>query len=434
MNILILGGGGREHALAWAIARSPHAGRILCAPGNAGTERIAENIALDPSNGKDVLAACRQHEVDLVVIGPEAPLVAGVADALRAEGVRVFGPDAAAARLEGSKAFAKEMMRRENVPTANSATVRGTAEAAKALEWLGERVAVKADGLAAGKGVVMAASRAEAMDTVRRFVEERPFGAAGDRVVLEEWLEGEEASVIAFVDGEEVRPLAPSQDHKRAFDGDTGPNTGGMGAYAPYPGLTGAGLDDAVDRCLRPIVRGLARDGVTFRGVLYAGLMLGEGGPKVLEYNVRFGDPETQVILPVFDGDLLEAIDATARGELAALPAFRPPKGHALTVVAASAGYPESAEKGRVIRGLDTPPDEARAVIFHAGTVRRGDDVLTAGGRVLAVTGLGDTLPEARAAAYDALASVGFDGMHVRSDIGYRALHGAAAARGGDVS
>jgi len=433
VNILILGGGGREHALAWALGRSPRADRILCAPGNAGTGRISENLPLDPSDAVAVTAACRRGSVDLVVVGPEAPLVAGVADALRAEGIAVFGPGRDAARLEGSKAFAKELMDAEGVPTARSATVRGVSEAAKALDWLGERVAVKADGLAAGKGVVMAASRAEAVAAVKRFTEERAFGAAGERVVLEEWLEGDEASVIAFVDGEEVRVLVPSQDHKRALDNDEGENTGGMGAYAPYPRLAGAALDDAVDRCVRPIVNGLARRGVSYRGVLYAGLMLGPDGPRVLEYNVRFGDPETQVILPLFDGDLLAAMEATAHGRLAGLPPFRVRPGAALTVVAASAGYPATSDRGREIAGLEAGDDRGDVLVFHAGTRREGERILTDGGRVLAVTGLGATLAEAKTRAYDALSGITFTGMHHRADIGARTLRDVAASQGGNA-
>jgi phosphoribosylamine--glycine ligase len=325
------------------------------------------------------------------------------------------------ARLEGSKAHAKSLMVSEGVPTARSATVRSVAEAAKALAWLGDRVAVKADGLAAGKGVVMAANRTEAIDAVRDAVERRAFGAAGEVVVLEEWLEGEEVSLMALVDGEEVRPLVTSQDHKRALDGDRGPNTGGMGAYAPYPGLAGDAVAAAADSCLRPIARALARRGTTYRGVLYAGLMIGRDGPRVLEYNVRFGDPETEVVLPLLGDDALEILAAVARGELARLPTLLRPSRAALTVVAASRGYPASAEKGQVISGLDGPDDRGDAIVFHSGTALRGEDVVTAGGRVLAVTGLGATLAAARDAAYRAIEGIRFDGMFFRRDIGARA-------------
>jgi phosphoribosylamine--glycine ligase len=279
LNVLILGSGGREHALAWAIARSPACGHLLCAPGNPGTGRIAQNVAVNMLDAPSIATLCRSDAIDLVVVGPEAPLVAGVADRLRAEGIAVFGAGQAGAQLEGSKAFAKEAMFASGVPTAKSATVRSVSEAAKALEYVGTRVAVKADGLAAGKGVVMAESRDDALAAVRAAVEERVFGDAGRRVVIEEWLEGEEVSVIALTDGKDVRTLSPSQDHKRAYDGDRGPNTGGMGAYAPYSALTGAALDDAVARSVTPIVDKFAREGVDFRGVIYAGLMLTATSP-----------------------------------------------------------------------------------------------------------------------------------------------------------
>ncbi|MFN8178280.1 MAG: phosphoribosylamine--glycine ligase [bacterium] len=421
MNVLVLGSGGREHALAWSIAKSPALSRLFVAPGNAGTGRIAQNVPLDPADVKQVATFVRREGIDLVVVGPEGPLVAGVADAVRAEGCACFGPGAEGARLEGSKAHAKSMMESEGIPTARAAVVRSVTEAAKALAWLGDRVAVKADGLAAGKGVVMAEDRAAAIEAVRAAVETRAFGDAGASVVLEEWLEGEEASLMALVDGEEVRPLVPSQDHKRAFDGDTGPNTGGMGAYAPFGRLTGATLEKAVDGCVRPIAQALARHGVGFRGVLYAGLMIGPEGPKVLEYNVRFGDPETEAVLPLLEDDALEVLAATARGELGSSPTLKTSRGAALTVVAASRGYPAAPEKGRIIEGLEPPDDRGDAIIFHAGTALSGKGVVTAGGRVLSVTGRGATLAEAREAAYRTLGTVRFDGMFFRRDIGARA-------------
>ncbi len=423
MNVLILGGGGREHALAWAISKSPACRRLQVAPGNAGTARIWENVTLDAARGVDVASFCRREDVDLVIVGPEAPLVAGVSDVLRAEGILVFGVGAEGARLEGSKVHAKEMMLAAGVPTARSATVCTVAEAEAALDELGDRVAVKADGLAAGKGVVMAGTRADAIEAVRAAVETRAFGAAGAIVVLEEWLEGDEVSVLALVDGREVRPLAPSQDHKRAYDGDRGPNTGGMGAYAPYPALTGDALAAAVETCIVPVVDRLARQGVDYRGVIYAGLMRTADGPKVLEYNVRFGDPETQVVLPLFAGDILETFAACARGELAQAPAFESRPGAALTVVAASAGYPASSDPGRVIEGLEEEDDRGESIVFHAGTAVGPDGrIVSAGGRVLAVTGLGSTLAEARDTAYQTLGSIRFEGMFHRTDIGARGL------------
>jgi len=430
VNVLILGSGGREHALAWAARRDPEARRILVAPGNAGTERIAENVAIDPVDVAAVTSVVRREEIDLVVIGPELPLVAGVADAVRREGVAAFGPGAAAARLEGSKAHAKALMQTEGVPTARSAVVRSVTEATKALAWLGDRVAVKADGLAAGKGVVMASSRTEAVAAVRAAVEDRAFGAAGNVVVLEEWLDGEEVSLLAFVDGEEIRVLPPSQDHKRALDGDAGPNTGGMGAYAPYAGLDDAALSGAVDTCLRPVARALARGGAPYRGVLYAGLMRTPQGPRVLEYNVRFGDPEAQVLLPLLGADALALLAATARGELARAPApAAAGPAAALAVVAAARGYPASPERGKTVEGVDGPDDRGDAVVFHAGTARSGERVVTAGGRVLAVTGLGPTLAAARDAAYRTLATIRFDGMFFRRDIGARSAVGFQETR-----
>ncbi len=423
MNVLVLGGGGREHALAWGLARSAATKRLVVAPGNAGTARLAENAALDPADGAAVAAFCRLESSALVVGGPETPLVAGVADRLRAEHVAVFGPSGEGARLEGSKAFAKEMMRAAGVPTARHATVRSVAEAAKALDFLGTRVAVKADGLAAGKGVVMAAHAEEALAAVRAAVEARVFGEAGDRVVLEEWIEGEEISVMALVDGEEIRPLAASQDHKRAGDGDAGPNTGGMGAYAPLPQLPAAEAEELASRTLAPIARELARRGILYRGVLYAGVMRTAAGPRVLEYNVRFGDPEAEVLIPLVDGDLLEILGACARGALAGIPAVRARPGAALTVVAAAAGYPGPVEKGAPIEGLEGEDDRGDVLVFHAGPARAPDGrLVTSGGRVLAVTGLGSDLASARSRAYDALRSIRFPGMFHRRDIGARGL------------
>jgi phosphoribosylamine--glycine ligase len=385
-------------------------------------------------DGPGIVRLCRSEEVDLVVVGPEAPLVAGIADRLRAEGFAVLGPGADGARLEGSKAHAKELMHAEGVPTARSATVRSVAEAAKILHMLGEQIVVKADGLAAGTGVAVTASHEEALRAVRACVEERRFGPAGSTVVLEERLEGEEASLIALVDGEEVRPFVSSQDHKRALDGDRGPNTGGMGAYAPYLGLSGAAMEAAAEACIAPVARALVRRGVTYRGVLYAGLMLTGQGPRVLEYNVRFGDPEAQAVLPLVDGDVLEAFAACARGELAGAPGLGIRPGAALTVVAASAGYPGEFAVGRRIEGLEEADDRGNVLVFHAGT--RGDPeegLVTAGGRVVAVTGLGASLAEAREAAYNALRTIRFEGMFHRSDIGARGLAVEAEARRGSA-
>jgi phosphoribosylamine--glycine ligase len=421
MRVLVLGGGGREHALAWGLRKSSGLERLFVAPGNAGTARIAQNVALAPENAGEVAAFCRREKIDLAVIGPEAPLVAGVADALRRENVLVLGPSLRGAILEGSKSHAKAMMDRAGVPTARHATVRSVAEAAKALAYVGKRVAVKADGLAAGKGVVMAANENEALAAVRAAVEERAFGEAGAAVVLEEWLEGEEVSLMALVDEEATRLFPASQDHKRAFDEDQGPNTGGMGAYAPVPWLSPRELEEMHTRCIVPIARALANDGIVYRGVLYAGIMRTKEGPKVLEYNARFGDPETEALIPLAGSDLLETFAACARGELSRLPAPPAQAKAALTVVAAARGYPGPVEKGVEISGLDPNDDRRNGIIFHAGTKLEGERIVTAGGRVLAVTGLGSDLAEARRVAYDLLGTIHFEGMFYRRDIGRKA-------------
>lgn len=421
MNVLILGSGGREHALAWGISKSSKLRRLIVAPGNAGIARLADVAPLGITDPETVLAFCLKESINLVIVGPEAPLIAGVADHLRAAGMTVFGPSCDGAKLEGSKAYAKEIMRAAGVPTAKFATVRSVAEAAKALAYVGERVAVKADGLAAGKGVVMAANADEALAAVRAAIEERVFGQAGETVVLEEWLQGEEISVLALVDGEEVRAFPLSQDHKRVGDGDTGPNTGGMGAFAPLPGVSPAEAAELVDLCIRPVARELVRRGILFRGVLYAGVMRTANGPAVLEYNVRFGDPETEVLVPLFGEDLLQVLAACARGELASIPPFSPPEEAALTVILAAAGYPGTVRRGDIIEGLDEEDDRGDVLIFHAGTERGTDGrIRTAGGRVLAVTGIGKDLATARSRAYDAIGGIRFPGIHLRSDIGER--------------
>jgi phosphoribosylamine--glycine ligase len=426
MNILVLGGGGREHALAWGLKKSPGLGRLFVAPGNAGTARLAQNVAVAPENANDVLALCRRESIELVVIGPEAPLVAGVADVLRREKILVFGPSLQGALLEGSKSHAKAMMDRAGVPTARHATVRSVAEAAKALAYLGERVAVKADGLAAGKGVVMAGGEEEALAAVRAAVEKRAFGDAGASVVMEEWLEGEEISLMALVDETHTSLLPASQDHKRAFDGDQGPNTGGMGAYAPVPWLSTRELQEMEARCIAPMARALAADGIVYRGVLYAGIMRTREGPKVLEYNVRFGDPEAEALIPLTGNDLLETLAACASGELARLPAPRSPAKAALTVVVAARGYPGPVEKGLEIVGLDECQDREDGIVFHAGTKLEGGRVVTAGGRVLSITGLGSDLAEARRVAYDLVDHIHFEGMFCRRDIGKKASMAAS--------
>jgi len=402
-----------------ALARSAHAPELLCAPGNAGIAADAEclpGVAADDVEA--IVAAARERSVDLVVVGPEAALVAGVTDALEDAGVPAFGPSTAAAELEGSKAFAKELMREAGVPTAGHVLLRSHEEAVAELGRTSYPAVLKADGLAAGKGVIVCASEAEAREAAGVFFTERRFGET--TVVLEDFLEGEELSLLALCDGENVVPLAPAQDYKRIFDGDEGPNTGGMGSYSPVPGCEPAMVEEIVETVHRPIVAAMARRGRPFHGVLYAGLMMSEAGASVLEFNVRFGDPETQAVLPRLRSDLVDlCLAAREPGGLAGVePAWS--SEWAVTVVLASAGYPESSSKGDVIQGLEAAAELAE--VTHAGTAFRNDEIVTAGGRVLNVTALGADAAEARERAYDAASRIEFAGMRMRSDIAARAV------------
>jgi phosphoribosylamine---glycine ligase len=401
------------------LRRSPRVTDVLCAPGNAGIAADAEclpDVAADDAAA--IVAAAREHGVELAVIGPEAGLVAGAVDALEEAGIPAFGPTRAAAELEGSKAFAKELMEEAGVPTASHVLLRSREEALAHLADATYPTVLKADGLAAGKGVIICQGEDEARDAVELFFTERRFGST--TVVAEEFLEGEELSLLAVCDGENVVPLAPAQDYKRIFDGDQGPNTGGMGSYSPVPGFGTAEVEEIVDRVHRPVVAAMAARGVPFHGVLYAGLMIGPEGPKVLEFNCRFGDPETQAVLPRMRSDLAELfLAAREPGGLAGVSAEFGDD-WAVTVVLASAGYPESSSKGDVIQGLDAAAEVAE--VTHAGTAERGGEIVTAGGRVLNLTGLGSSPAEARDRAYDAASRISFDGMQVRTDIATRAV------------
>ena len=413
MNILLLGSGGREDALAWRLRQSPSCDKLLAAPGNPGIARWAECVPADPCDPVAVVELAKSRAIDLVVIGPEAPLVAGVADALRAAGVPVFGPSAAAALLEGSKGFTKDLCRANAIPTADYERVEGAAEGRAALDNFALPVVIKADGLAAGKGVTVAMTRAEA---------EAAIETIGDGpIVIEEFLQGEEASLFALVDGETAVFLASAQDHKRVGEGDTGPNTGGMGAYAPAPVLTDELMCRAMDEIVRPTAEAMARNGTPFSGVLYAGLMLTDDGPKLIEYNVRFGDPECEAIMPLIDGDFAELLNAVASGRLSEVEPKLTSK-HAVTVIVAARGYPGTPTSGGVIRELEAAEQVEGVTVFHAGTALSDQGLVAKGGRILAVTAVADTFANARARAYRAVDQIDFaDGFH-RRDIGWREL------------
>jgi phosphoribosylamine--glycine ligase len=420
MNVLLIGAGGREHALAWALSASPLLSKLFCAPGNAGIAEVAECVELDSGDHDAVIQFCRDQRIELVMIGPEAPLVAGLGDALGVAGIRYCGPTKAAARLEGSKGFTKDLCRDANIPTAayGRFTDRDAAKAYLATQGL--PIVIKADGLAAGKGVVIATTRDEAETAIDACLS-GAFGAAGSEVVIEEFLDGEEASFFALCDGVTALPLASAQDHKRVGDGDTGPNTGGMGAYSPAPVMTREITDQVMREIVQPTVKAMAERGAPFKGVLFAGLMITASGPKLIEYNVRFGDPETQVLMMRLKSDLLAALIATADGVLSNFD-LRWSDDAALTIVMAANGYPGTPLKGTEIKGLDAAKQVPNVEIFHAGTRRDGTRLLADGGRVLNVTGRGRTVAEARDAAYTAAAKIDWPGGFYRKDIGWRAL------------
>jgi len=419
MKILVVGKGGREHALVWKIAQSPLVDKIYCAPGNPGTGLLAENVNLEPMDFAALASFARENRVDLTVVGPEDPLVGGLADYFTKEGLLVFGPGARGAALEGSKSFAKELLLKHGIPTARARTFSDFTAARAYILDHPEPLVVKADGLAAGKGVVVAATREEAQNAAYGMLVNGDFGEAGRQVVIEEFLEGEEISILAFVDGQTILPMVSAQDHKRVGEGDTGPNTGGMGAYSPAPAYTPGIARSVEEEILRPTLDALKEEGIDYRGILYAGLILTSTGPQVLEFNCRFGDPETQAVLPRLKSDLVEAMLKVVQGRLNEMELEWYPE-PAACVVLASGGYPGAYETGKVIKGLDTLGPEV--LVFHAGTRLDAGQVFTAGGRVLGVTARGQSLADALQRVYHAVEQISFEGAYYRRDIAHRAL------------
>ena len=423
MRILLIGGGGREHALAWKLVQSPKVEKLFAAPGNPGMALLqkCECINLNVDDLEGVADYAEEQSIDLTVVGPEAPLVAGLADVFKRRGLPVFGPSKDAAQLEGSKAFSKELMAKYNIPTAFFKICEDIETAKAYVEEKGAPIVVKADGLAAGKGVVVAMTKQEALDAIDEMMGDHKFGAAGARLVLEEYMEGEEASLLAFTDGKTVVPMIAAQDHKRVFDGDEGPNTGGMGTYAPAPVMTDVLRLKATELILKPVVEAMAKEGMPYQGCLYAGLMIKGDSVKVVEFNCRFGDPETQVVMPLLDGDLAEIMLACATGTLDKAEVAWYNKA-AVCVVMASGGYPESYEKGKEITGLEAAAEDKNVVVFHAGTKEADGKILTSGGRVLGVTAVDSSIKAARDRAYVAVEKIAFEKNFYRKDIAWRAL------------
>jgi phosphoribosylamine--glycine ligase len=414
MNVLVVGSGGREHAILWKLAQSPKVEKLYCAPGNGGTAQLAVNVPIPVHDFAALAQFVKEEGIDLTVVGPEGPLLAGIVDFFQQRSLPIFGPSAKAAMIEGSKSFAKCLMKRYGVPTAR---YESFIDYQSALAYVKEQevpIVIKADGLAAGKGVVIAGTQAEAQAALHQIMQGSEFGQAGSRVIVEEYMSGEELTLLAFVDGETVKPMITSQDHKAVYDGGKGPNTGGMGSYAPVPHLSGKLVDEIVETIVKPIAAGMVKEGIPFRGVLYTGLMITAEGPKVVEFNARFGDPETQAVLPLLETDLVDILIAVINGELSSIEiAWK--QESAVCVVMAAPGYPGKYPKGAVIEGLGAETDGQ--VVFHAGTKQTEKGMVTDGGRVLGVTGIAGSLAEARDAAYAAVDRISFEGKHFRTDI-----------------
>jgi phosphoribosylamine--glycine ligase len=421
MKVLVIGSGGREHALVWKLSQSSRVDKLFCAPGNAGISSIAECIDIKADDIDALLNFAKYEGMDLTVVGPEAPLTKGIVEAFRKEDRRIFGPDASGAQLEGSKVFAKEFMRKYGIPTAEYKMFTSYLHAEEYVRLKGAPIVIKADGLAAGKGVIVAESVDEAVTALKLIMKEKAFGSAGNRVVVEQCLKGEEVSFMILTDGKTTVPLATSQDNKTVFDNDKGPNTGGMGAYSPAPVITDLLEKDIMHSVIKPIIKGLVREEINYRGVIYAGLMICSGKPYVLEFNCRFGDPEAQPILMRLDSDLFDALKATADGKLKDIKISWKDNA-SVCVVLASKGYPGSYEKGDIIKGLDALNSKKDLMVFHSGTGVKNGEFVTSGGRVLGVTALGKNIKDAKTRAYEAIEKIHFSGMHYRKDIGDKAI------------
>ena len=417
MKVLVIGGGGREHALVWKISKSPKVSKIFCAPGNAGISRIAECVSIRADDVQGLLSFVKHNKIDVTVVGPEAPLVLGISDAFRSEGLKIFGPSKAASKLEGSKAFSKNIMLKYNIPTAEAGVFTDYDNAIEYIRKKGTPIVIKADGLAAGKGVIVATNEKEAADAVKAMMIDMVYGDAGKMIIIEECLTGEEVSFLVFTDGRDIIPMPLSKDHKRVFDNDKGPNTGGMGAYSPVPTISDEMYLSIMDDIIVPVIEGLEREGYTYEGVLYTGLMITRDGPRVLEFNCRFGDPEAQPIIMRLSSDIMEIIEGVV-GRRLGMVNVKWSDSASVCVVMASGGYPDKYRNGKIISGLNDVAGMEDVMVFHAGSANNNENIVTAGGRVLGVTTLGEDIGKAKEKAYEAVGKIYFDGMQYRKDIG----------------